>query len=99
MKPHPMSALPSNGLGDVIPKSVLPSPLNYGWTLDGKAYTAVTSDLPPAPSAVVENVQCGCTTACAPHHLAPAEKSMACTELCACKSGDSASCETNQRDM
>ena len=45
-----------------IPKPVLPSPLNYGWTWDGTAYTAVTSDLPPPPSAGVELVKCGCTS-------------------------------------
>lgn len=79
---------------DIIPKPVLPSPLNYGWTLDGTTYTAVTSDLPPAPSAVVELVKCGCTTSvCATSSCSCRKNCMACTELCVCGSGDDGPCE------
>ncbi|KAL5019098.1 hypothetical protein ScPMuIL_004820 [Solemya velum] len=42
---------------DSIPNPHLPSPLDYRWRLK-----AITSDLPPAPSAFVELVKCGCST-------------------------------------
>ena len=59
MKAHPTSALPGKGLGQrYSSKASLIVTTQLCWTLDGTAYTAVTSDLPPAPTPVVEPV-CG----------------------------------------
>ena len=38
----------------------LPSPTNYGWDEEDSQYVPRVSDLPPAPTAVVELVKCGC---------------------------------------
>ena len=71
----------------------LPSPLGYGWNLEGSIYSAVTSTLPSAPSAVVELVKCGCTTSrCRTSACSCRRHELACAELCVCESEDEA-CE------
>lgn len=51
----------------------LPPPTNYGWNEEGGDYVPKVSDLPPAPSAVIELVKCGC------------RKSLCPTRSCSCK--------------
>ncbi|KAL5016916.1 hypothetical protein ScPMuIL_006505, partial [Solemya velum] len=64
----------------------LPSPLGYDWTL-GSSYSAVTSLLPPASSAVVELVKCGCTTSrCGTSSCSCRKRGLACTDQCVCAS-------------
>ena len=64
----------------------------------GSSYSAVTSSLPPAPSAVVELVKCGCTTSrCGTSSCSCRKHGLACTELCVCES-DAEACDNESSD-
>jgi len=64
-------------------KPNLPSPTNYGWDEENSQYMPKVSDLPPAHTAVVELVKCGCgKSQCSTEACSCKKHSLACTELC-----------------
>jgi hypothetical protein len=62
---------------------------NYGWKEVEGQFTALGSDLPPAPKAVIQLVQCGCTTAmCRSRNCSCREIGLVCTEMCSCEGAE-----------
>ena len=70
------------------------------------------SDLPPAPTAVIELVKCGCgRSRCSTESCSCMKHSLACTELCACdadfnncanpnnKSAENGTCDTSDDEQ
>ena len=45
---------------DTVACPQLPTPIGYGWALDGTSYKPISTTLPPAPDAIVQLVKCGC---------------------------------------
>lgn len=67
------------------PNLNLPSSTKYGWNEENNQYMPKVSELPPAPTAVIELVKCGCgKSRCLTEASACKKHSLACTELCAC---------------
>ncbi len=83
----------------LILNPILTDPCKLGWKYQDGCLTAVLSELPPAPSAVVELVRCKCglnqpdsMNKCASFRCSSRVNMLACTELCKCE-GDSDHCQ------
>ena len=62
------------------------------------SYMPVASDLPPAPSAIVELVKCGCgLSKCKTYTCSCHKHNLCCTELCVCEATDGA-CTNNAQE-
>lgn len=78
----------------------LPPPTNYGWNEEGGDYVPKVTDLPPAPSAVIELVKCGCGKSLCPTGSCSCKKNyLACTELCACDANIDTCGNLNNKDV
>lgn len=74
---------------DNEPHPNLPSPTEYGWSLENNKYVPVVTSLKPAPEAVIELVRCGCRkTQCINARCSCRKANMVCTEMCACETFD-----------
>ena len=80
------------------PNPDLPPPINYGWNDENNQYVPRVSDLPAAPTAVMEIVKCGCgKSRCVSGSCSCKKHSLACTELCACDANVDKCENTNDR--
>ena len=67
----------------------LPPPDQYGYQIDGNNYTAMTTPLSPAPSAIIHLIKCGCKSShCRTNQCKCRRNSLQCTELCDCSESD-----------
>lgn len=67
----------------------LPSPEAYGWKLTDNQFHAVTTDLPPAPIALIQLVRCGCGAGmCKARNCSCRKADMVCTEMCSCEAAE-----------
>ena len=63
----------------------------YGWEKSDNCLTPITTDLPPAPSAIVEISLCKCKMSCKTKRCSCKNLGLVCTEMCFCTE-----CENNE---
>ena len=70
---------------DRITNPELLPPQHYGWRLDQEERVSVMTNLPPAPEAILQLVQCGCSKERCPTNRCQCRKAgLNCTDLCNC---------------
>ena len=78
---------------DVVANPSLPSPENFGWTLEGNQWIPIMTKLPPAPQAIIHLVKCKCAKErCSTNRCQCRKNGLNCTDLCGCSDGGE-SCE------
>lgn len=66
------------------------NPLEYGWHETNNRFTAILTNLQPAPSHLLSAIRCGCKGVCDTRRCNCREAGLGCTS--ACKHCDSATC-------
>lgn len=66
------------------------NPLQYGWQETNNRFTAILTNLPPAPEHLLSAIRCGCKGVCDTRRCACREAGLPCTS--ACKNCDSSTC-------
>ena len=76
---------------DLVLDPIIPDKLKLGWRYEGDNLVPILSELPPAPTDVVELIRCKCgatnpesTNKCASGRCSCRAKNLPCTELCDC---------------
>ena len=69
---------------DTVPIVDLPEPTAYGWRCTDGRFTAIVTDLKPAPEAIVDLVRCKCSTGRCHGNCSCLVAGMACTQMCRC---------------
>ncbi|KAJ8030340.1 hypothetical protein HOLleu_26725 [Holothuria leucospilota] len=76
----------------------VPSPIGHGWVISENELSIDWMDLPPAPSGILEYVQCSCKKSkCRQRTCSCTQSGLPCTDLCKCKDCDNA-VEVNEID-
>ena len=71
-----------------MPNPDIPSPEEYGWNLVNGTFQRLMTKLPPAPSALIELVKCGCkATRCSSNVCKCRKNNLMYTEFCTCCDG------------
>ncbi len=70
-----------------------PSPVGYGWKLEGDLLEIVWGTQEPAPESMLEYVNCKCKKGCKTKRCSCQKANLKCTELCQCND-----CENNETD-
>ena len=82
---------------DVVANPTLPSPEQFGWTLDGDQWVPLRTNLPPASQAIIHLVKCKCAKeTCSTNRCQCRKNRLNCKDLCGC-SDSGERCE-NVRD-
>lgn len=81
-----------------VPAPNLPTPADFCWELKNDEWVSVMTTLKPAPDAIIELVQCGCSTIrCSTNRCSCRKAGLSCTDLCGCSNSD-AGCENLPQD-
>ena len=65
---------------------IMPPDINdHEWRVSNGIVSIHWMDLPPAPDAVLENVNCGCQTGCSTRRCSCLKENLSCTGLCYCQ--------------
>ncbi|XP_045128685.1 uncharacterized protein LOC123514692 [Portunus trituberculatus] len=68
-----------------IPQQELLDPLENGYYKDNKGMMKpITTEVPPAPEAIIEMVRCHCKSDCSSQRCSCRSKNLRCTDLCLC---------------
>ena len=81
-----------------IPRPEIPSPSEYGWTLEAEQWVPVMTLQNPAPQAVLSLVKCACSKSkCQSQRCSCRKAGLSCTDICGCSDmGDD--CENTPKD-
>ncbi len=66
------------------------NPLEYGWQVTNNRYSAILTNLPPAPTHLLSAIRCGCKGVCDTRRCNCREAGLHCTS--ACKHCDNSTC-------
>ena len=70
---------------DTVANPDIPSPENYGWTLEDNRWVPIMTTQLPAPKSIIQLVKCGCAKAkCDTNRCSCRRAGLSYTELCAC---------------
>ena len=86
---------------DRITNPELPSPQHYGWQMDQEEWVPVMTNLPPAPEAILQLVQCGCSKErCSTNRCQCRKAGLNCTDLCNCSNnGETCDNDVQEEDV
>ena len=70
---------------DLVLHPEFPDPITLGWAQDvDRSFVPVLSLVPPAPTAVIELVRCGCGVSNCSRRCTCRQNNLVCTEMCNC---------------
>ena len=69
---------------DNVPEPRLPPANEYGWKVEGERLVSIPTVEPPAPSAVIHLIKCGCKKNKCQSHCSCRSQNLNCSELCMC---------------
>ena len=86
---------------DRITNPELPSSQHYGWRMDQEEWVTVMTNMPPAPKAILQLVQCGCSKKrCFTNRCQCRKAGLNCKNFCNCSdNGESCVNDVQEEDV